>query len=166
MERGEVNRDHDYGARNGPAPDGIAQLESDAGSYRYQCDKDQWSGAPPVCQERGALNEEWDSQCNPQHEQSNAWPPGRKRRERSLHQSPSRAPRPKAYLRLRINAFVQIRIALMGYFRIAHSSDFEVKRCATDAAREDAAQRMRSLQGRSAPSRCLRWGDSANEASL
>ena len=165
MERGEVNRDHGYSAHDGPTRDRIAQQESDAGSYRHQCDKDQQSGAP-VCQDCGALNEEGDTQCNPQHEQSSAWPPVRKRGERSLHPSPSRAPRPKAHLHPRLNAFVQIRIALMGYFRIAHSSDFEVKRCATDAAREDAAQRMRSLQGRSAPSRCLRWGDSANEASL
>ena len=116
MERGEVNRDHDYSARDSPAPDGIAQLESDAGSYRYQCDKDQRSGAPPVCQERGALNEERNSQCDPQDKQSNAGPPGRKRGERSLHPSPSRAPRPKAYLRSRLSVFVQIRIALIGYF--------------------------------------------------
>jgi hypothetical protein len=33
MERGEVNRDHGYSARDGPTPDRIAQLESDAGSY-------------------------------------------------------------------------------------------------------------------------------------
>jgi hypothetical protein len=33
MERGEVNRDHGYSTGDGPTPDRIAQLKSDASSY-------------------------------------------------------------------------------------------------------------------------------------
>jgi len=91
-----VYRDHGCGARDGATPDRISQLECNAGSDRYQCDKDEEAGGmPPACQERGALNDERNPQCSPQHKQSNAGPPGRKRRERSLHPSPSRAPRLK-----------------------------------------------------------------------
>lgn len=42
--------------------------------------------------------------------------PGAKVEKDRCSQSPSRAPRPKARLYLRLNAIVQMRIALMGYF--------------------------------------------------
>ena len=145
MYRREVDRDHCYSARDGPLPDGIAQLESHAGSYGDQCDNVEVS-----CQSaRSAAPSIRSGTANAVRNTSNPTPghPGanveKDRCTKALHTA-----RPKAHPYHSLNAIVQVRIAHMGYFWIAHSSDFQVERCATNAARDGgAAQQRRSLQG-------------------